>query len=432
MGKEGPAFSRVRVTIIDGAGCGEAKNRRANHPHDEGTNSILHASYARPLEASALDSLGIRRIPGLEDLHINGKKEEVRGAYGVLTPSHTGNGSPEGHGALMGYDVQEPYLYFDKDGFPPEIMALVQDAVGTALHRPVQIIRNPGTDDIGGVPFINKAGIGDAHVASAQGDGPLKIPTYASSDSLVQIALHQLVVPQPMIEQIGKVVRAAIDKKGLRIGRVIMRPFTDNDKYPLEQDRFKRVSADRRDYAVDADGPTLLDVLAAAGIPINGFGKAASMLNYRGVDPRNIQKLGSDEERMQAIVDFWKQQGGKNQFGFDNLVGTDELWGHPRKPEEWSNHLSMISRYIAQGMLGMTDTDLWIITADHGNDPTQKKHFNHTNERVPLLVFSPRIQGSINLGVRKSFADVAKTVAENFGVAKNPLDGTSFLQELQK
>lgn len=427
MGMENPAFSRVRVTIIDGAGCGEAINRRERYPFDTGVNSILHASQTKPLDASALQSLGLGSIPGLQEMEFsNNDSKPIQGAYGALTPSHVGNGSPEGHQALMGYNVKEPYLYFDKTGFPPEVVQLVQETVAQVVKREVEIVRYPETDDINGVKFINTPGIGDAHVASAKGDGPLVVPIYASSDSLIQIALHQGVVPQETIKEIGKAVREAVDKAHLRIGRIIMRPFEDGKG----KDAFDRVSADRIDFGVDPDGATLLDVLAEAGVPISGFGKAASMLNYHGVDPTNIQKLKNDEERMQAIVDFWGEKDDSKQFGFDNLVGTDELWGHPRKSKEWSEHITMISKYIAQGMLGMTNSDLWIITADHGNDPKQEKHNNHTNEMVPLLVYSPKIKRFINLGVRQSFADVAKTVAENFGVADKLQEGESFLHEL--
>lgn len=424
-----PLFHHIRVTVIDGAGCGEAQNRREQYPLDSDVNSILHASQALPFTAPALQSLGLGNIAGLEGVQFEGKEKiTVCGAYGSLTPSHIGNGSPEGHQALMGYNVQKPYLYFDKAGFPKDIVQLVEKTVRSILNREVTVVRYPGTDDINGVRFINTPGIGDAHVHSARAGGPLIIPIYASSDSLIQIALHQSVVSQKSIEDIGIAVRAAVDKAGLRIGRIIMRPFKDG----TGENTFDRVSPDRRDYGVDPDGPTLLDILSEAHISINGYGKAASMLNYRGVDKKNIIKLKTDEERMEAIANEWKKGNNYNQFGFDNLIGTDELWGHPRKPREWSNHISMLSNLIAVGMRNMRESDLWIITADHGNDPTQDRHTNHTNEKVPLLVYSPFIKKPVYLGERSSFADVAKTVADNYGVGHMLSEGVSFLETLTR
>jgi phosphopentomutase len=70
-----------------------------------------------------------------------------------------------------------------------------------------------------------------------------------------------------------------------------------------------------------------------------------------------------------------------------------------------------------------TPTDLVVITADHGNDPTWRGT-DHTREQVPLLVLD---RGRAEpLGVRETFADVAATLGEFFGIgAFGP--GRSFL-----
>lgn len=419
-------FNRVRVTIIDGAGCGEAQSRKAAYPQDAGVNSILHAAAARPLDIPTFASLGLHHIPGLASVAmVQPKTVPVIGAFGAASPRHTGNGSPEGHQALMGYAVSTPYLYFDKTGFPSHIVKLVNSIASEVLKRPTYFVRYPGTDDINGVKFINHPGIGDVHYQSNKSGGPLAIPMYASSDSLIQIALHQEVVPQIQIEEIGKIVRAAVNALQLRIARVIVRPFLGGP----HAGQFKRVSGDRKDYGVDPDGPTLIDYLKNAQIPIYGIGKAASMLNYHGFVMENVRKLGSDEERLQAILRDLSENTLPH-FSFDNLIGTDELWGHTRKPAEYSTHISMIDTYVSQGLHMMKPSDLWILTADHGNDPTQSLHTNHTNENVPILVYSPRIKKAINLGLRNSYGDIAATVAENFGIPPVFEGSKSFLSEL--
>lgn len=418
-------FDRVRVTIIDGAGCGEAQSRKDQYPQDAGVNSILHAANAKPLDVPTFASLGLRHIPGLETLNMRESDVPLRGAFGAASPCHTGNGSPEGHQALMGYNVTIPYLYFDKTGFPPHIVKLVNEIASKVLKRETYIVRYPGTDDINGVKFINHPGIGDIHVRSHTNGGPLAIPIYASSDSLIQIALHQEVVPQMQIEEIGKEVRAAVNKLNLRIARVIVRPFMGG---PLAG-QFKRVSGDRKDYGVDPDGATLIDHLKDANVPVYGIGKAASMLNYHGFVMENVRKLGSDEERLQAILEDLSENTVPH-FSFDNLIGTDELYGHTRKPAEYSAHISMIDTYVAKGLQLMKPNDLWIVTADHGNDPTQSLHTNHTNENVPIMVYSPRMKKAVNLGLRNSFTDIASTVAENFGIRNVFEDSKSFLTEL--
>jgi phosphopentomutase len=425
---ERPTFHHVRVTIIDGAGCGEAINRRPQYPIDIGVNSISNASHVEPIQAPGLQSIGLSHVPGLEALQTKTAGERTgRGASGSLTPTFAGNGSPEGHQALMGHIVEKPYLLFDKTGFPPEIVQLVEQTVALVTERQVEAVRYPETDDVNGVKFINYPGIGDRHLASGKEKGPLIVPIYASSDSLIQIALHLDVLPQEMVEKIGKAVRAEVDRQGFRIGRIIMRPFIGGPN----PGSFTRDSAGRRDYGVDPDGPTLIDFLAESGVPIYGIGKAASMLNYHGFNKDNVSKLKDDQERMQAIKTATENHGGAPvSFGLDNLVGTDELYGHMRLPVEYSKHIAMLDTWIVRTMTAMTDEDLWILTADHGNDPTQTKHYNHTNEMTPVLVYSPRIKHPITLGMRNSFADVAKTVAENFGIADKLRTGVSFLRDL--
>ncbi|MBU1473001.1 phosphopentomutase [Patescibacteria group bacterium] len=425
---ERPTFHHVRVTIIDGAGCGEAINRRPQYPIDIGVNSISNASHVEPIQAPGLESIGLAHVPGLETLQTKTAGEvSVIGASGSLTPTFAGNGSPEGHQALMGHIVEMPYLLFDKTGFPPEIVQLVEQTVAIATGRQVEAVRYPGTDDVNGIKFINYPGIGDRHLAGKKENGPLVVPIYASSDSLIQIALHLDVVPQEMIEKIGKAVREEVDRQGFRIGRIIMRPFIGGP----DPGSFTRDSEGRRDYGVDPDGPTLIDHLADADIPIYGIGKAATMLNYHGFNKDNVSKRKDDQERMKAIKAATKNHGiATVSFGFDNLVGTDELYGHTRLPIEYSKHIAMLDAWIIRIMAAMTDEDLWILTADHGNDPTQTKHYNHTNEMTPVLVYSPRIKHPVNLGVRDSFADVAKTVAENFGIADKIRNGVSFFRDL--
>lgn len=429
--QEAPLFHHVRVTVIDSAGCGEAVNRKSDYPKDIGVNSISNASQIEPINAPALVSLGLDRIPGLEDMKMTPRSGsvEVNGTYGVLTPTFVGNGSTEGHQALMGHITERPFMFFDQTGFPPDVVDLVKITIAELVDREVEIVRYPGTDDVNGVRFINTPGIGDKHVASKNTNGPLVIPIYASSDSLIQIALHQDVIPQEQIEEIGKAVRTAVDQQGYQIGRIIMRPFVDD---PDQVDGpFKRVSKDRRDYGMDPDEQTVVDYLQELKISIGGVGKAASMLNYSGFDKSKVHKLDSDEARIQRIIADWEDHSDNSPcFSFDNLVELDEKYGHRRKPKEWVRHFNMIASYIAQGMLAMADDDLWIITADHGNDPTHENHNNHTNEMVPVFAYSPRMKRAVNLGIRESYADVAQTVAENFRMDGKLRHGDSFLKKL--
>jgi len=73
--------------------------------------------------------------------------------------------------------------------------------------------------------------------------------------------------------------------------------------------------------------------------------------------------------------------------------------------------------------------DLLIVTADHGNDPTTPST-DHAREYVPLLVTGLQVRAGVDLGTRRTFADLGQTLAEVFGVGQLA-HGTSFLGEIK-
>jgi phosphopentomutase len=425
-----PEFSRVAVVVVDGLGAGEAHDTGSGYPEDRGANSLVNASRVRPLETRGLQSMGIEHIPGMKDLQVKNRYslDRVFAAFGALEPSHKGNGSPEGHQALMGSIVRRPFDFFDKTGFPKDLVADVEKAVSEVLGRPVEAIRYPGTDDISGTVFINHPSIGQPHLLSKH-QSVFKLPIYASSDSLIQIALHRGVVNQEMIETIGKAVRETASRSRYKIARIIMRPF----RGPDAMGEFIRISEARRDYGVNPDHKALPELLNEKGIPVHGIGKAPDMLNHKGFDKANCAKYSNDDERARALLEFFHRDTRyEDAFAFVNLIETDEKYGHRRNPAGYMDHLNWLGDRIFRINQEMDQAHLLIITSDHGCDPTWEAHTNHTRERVPLLVTSPVLPKEVTqLGVRNSFADIAKTVAQNYGVASKMRQGKSFMDALK-
>lgn len=418
-----PFFNRVRIIVIDGVGCGGPTGRQDLY-QDDGANSLVNVSrLAGPLELPTMRSMGLRSVPGLKRIQLRDHSGRVRGVYGAMRPAHVGNGSPEGHQALMGWNNKKPYLYFDKTGFPPEIIEIVEEAASRVMGRRVEALRNPGTDDISGTTIINKEGIGDRHLQSRGGRTP-RVITYASTDSVVQLAGHREVISQPQLEEIGIGVRRGLDECGLRVGRVIIRPFEGSSG------NFVRIPEGRRDYGVNPDGLTLIDYLSEAGIPVGSVGKAASMLNYRGFDLDRVMKLGDDDARMKLILEQTQDRSWWGMW-FDNLVEGDERYGHRRNKEKYAKYLESVDRWLGTLVPFLQEDDLLVLTSDHGNDPTNIKHTNHTDENVFLLIFSPNFRRGANIGQRLSFTDLAATVAENFGL-EEVTEGTSFLPAIRE
>src|SRR5438045_9076506 len=98
------------------------------------------------------------------------------------------------------------------------------------------------------------------------------------------------------------------------------------------------------------------------------------------------------------------------------------LYGHRRDVAGYARALCEFDQWLGKFLPSILPNDLVIITADHGNDPTFRGT-DHTREEVPLfVVHSSRAQ---DLGTRKTFADVAATLAEYFLISWPT--GTSFL-----
>ena len=72
-----------------------------------------------------------------------------------------------------------------------------------------------------------------------------------------------------------------------------------------------------------------------------------------------------------------------------------------------------------------------MLCADHGNDPNHSG-WNHTREAVPLLAYGHGVKQGINIGTRKSFADISATVLEYMNVKDDTPIGDSFFKEIVK
>ena len=114
---------------------------------------------------------------------------------------------------------------------------------------------------------------------------------------------------------------------------------------------------------------------------------------------------------------------------FANLVDFDTLYGHRNDVDGLRRATSSASTLrLADLLPHLRSTDLLVVTADHGNDPTTPST-DHSREYVPLLATGATVPAGVSLGTRATFADLGQTIAANFGVG--PLDhGTSFLEAL--
>jgi phosphopentomutase len=378
------------LIVLDSVGIGELPD--AASYGDEGSNTLGNVSRRVSLRLPALRSLGLPRIAFVQDMK---PIAEPWGAFGRMAESSPGKDSVTGHWEIAGLILDRPFPLFP-NGFPPEIMAEFEARIGR---------HSLGNKAASGTAIIDE--LGPEHMRTGF---PI---VYTSADSVFQIAAHEAVVP---IEQLYEFCHVAFElvSVGNGVGRVIARPFVG------EPGAFQR-TATRRDFALTPFEPTLLDRLKDAGLPVFAIGKIEDLFAGRGITSavHTTSDMHGMDEVDQAL------QSTPRGLIFANLVDFDTVYGHRNDPEGYAANLERFDVRLASLLPRIRRSDLLVITADHGNDPTTPST-DHSREHVPLLIYGPTVKAGVDLGVRRTFADLGQTLAELFGVG--PLShGTSFL-----
>jgi phosphopentomutase len=186
-------------------------------------------------------------------------------------------------------------------------------------------------------------------------------------------------------------------------------------------------TARRHDYAVDPPKPMLMDVLRERGVAVFGVGKIHDIYNGRGVEDYVTTKSNSDGmEKLTAAV-----RERKRGLIFCNLVDFDMLYGHRKDVEGFARSLEEFDGLLDGFLPLLGESDLLMITADHGCDPDLRwETTDHSREYVPILAYSPGSGAGLNLGIRDTLADMGQTIAENFGGVIP--HGKSFGGEIQR
>jgi phosphopentomutase len=393
-------FPRVILIVLDSVGCGELPDAAAYG--DEGSDTLGNIAREVPLALPNLRALGLDRVAALgvapemggAALGTSAAAAEP-GAYGRMAERSAGKDSVTGHWEMMGIVLEQAFPTFPH-GFPAEVIAEFERRIGRGTI---------GNVVASGTEIIDR--LGAEHVRSGK---PI---VYTSADSVFQIAAHEEVIP--LAEQY-RICEIAFDLvgKGMGVGRVIARPFVGT------AGAFKR-TANRHDYALEPFGTTVLDLLTSARIPVVSVGKVSDLFAGRGVS-RSLP-TASDRQGLERVLDVM----GDTPAGliFANLVDSDTQYGHRNDVAGYAANLERCDEQLGGVLRNLRDTDLLIVTADHGNDPTTPST-DHSREHVPVLVTGPRVRRGVDLGTRQTFADLGQTIARNFGVGPLP-HGTEFL-----
>lgn len=387
-------FQRAIVIVLDSVGAGELPD--AALYGDEGSHTLAHIAEAHALDIPTLAAFGLGCSTVLRGVPC---PASPRAAYGLMAERSPGKDSVTGHWELMGLVLDRAFPTFPEE-FPRDIMDEFERRIG----RP-----SLGNTVASGTVIIDE--LGPRHMETGY---PI---VYTSADSVFQIAAHEEIVP---VEQLYQWCEIAYELAvtGLGLGRVIARPFVG------APGGFRR-TANRHDYAMPPIARTLLDVLTEAGHHVTAIGKINDLFAGRGVSEAHATR--SDEHGMDVLAEVLRVQ--PSGFVFVNLVDFDTQYGHRNDVAGYAGNLERFDRRLAGLLPNLNEDDLLVITADHGNDPATPST-DHSREHVPLLVTGPRVRAGVNLGRRSSFADLAQTLAEVFGLG--PLqNGESFLSAIR-
>ena len=388
-------FKRAIVIVMDSVGIGEMPD--ADVYGDRGSNTLGNIARRVPLHLPTLRALGLDRLVALGGSPPNG---DARAAIGRMAEASAGKDSVTGHWEMMGIVLDRPFPTFPH-GFPPDVIDVFSRRTGRSVI---------GNKAASGTAIIDE--LGPEHMRT----GALIV--YTSADSVFQIAAHENVVPVPELYKACEIAYEIVGE-GLGVGRVIARPFVG------APGRFTR-TANRHDYALPPSGNTLLDRLKAMGLPVVAIGKIKDLFAGRGVTA--AVHTASDREGMDAV----ERQMTETDRGliFANLVDFDSQFGHRNDVEGYARNLEAFDERLARVLPLLRPDDLLVVTADHGNDPTTPST-DHSREYVPLLVVGSRVRAGIDVGTRRTFADLGQSLSELFGAGRLA-HGTSFLAEIAR
>lgn len=390
-----PRFKRVFLIVMDSVGIGESPD--AEKYNDKGADTLGHiAQHMNGLNMPNMGALGLGNIREIQGI---APADKPIAHYTKMEEASVGKDTMTGHWEIMGLHIDTPFRTFS-DGFPDEIINKLEEKTGRKVI---------GNKPASGTAILDE--LGEEHMKTGS------LIVYTSADSVLQIAAHEEIVPLEELYEICEFSRELLNDPAYMIGRVIARPFIGK---PGEFER----TANRHDYALKPFGRTVMNELKDANYDVIAIGKIFDIYDGEGVTKslRTVSNMDGMDKLLETMkMDF-------TGISFVNLVDFDAKFGHRRNPQGYGEALEEFDARLPEVFENLKDDDLLIITADHGNDPVHHGT-DHTREYVPLIIHHKGIEKGTHLPIRETFADIGKTIADNFQV-KSPDNGNSFLKEI--
>jgi phosphopentomutase len=386
-------INRVFLIVLDGVGVGELPD--AGDYGDQGSNTLGNLAKA----------IGGLRLPNLEQAGL-GKLTAIRGVsagvtggvFGKMAEKSAGKDTITGHWEMAGLILSKPFPVYPH-GFPADLID--------------EFVKKTGRNILGNKPASGTAIIDEL--------GPEQLRTgalivYTSADSVFQIAAHEGIIPLAELYNDCEIAREIFQGDN-RVARVIARPFLG-----VPGDFYR--TPGRKDYSVKPFAPTVLDRLKEAGYSVYGVGKLEDIFCNQGLTGSNHTR--NNRETLDCLGQMLDQPF--RGLVFANCIDFDMLYGHRNDPAGFAKALEEVDAWLGNNLNKLGPGDVFIITGDHGGDPTTSST-DHSREYTPLLLFGPNLPQGVNLGIRNTFTDIAATLCKWFDLDPWPV-GTEFDSEI--
>lgn len=385
---------RVFLIVLDSFGAGNAPDAAAFG--DEGSNTFKACFDSGKLNIPNMKKLGLFNIDGVD---FGEREKEPLGAYARLVEESAGKDTTIGHWEIAGIISEKPLPVFP-GGFPDEVIKEFERRTGrkTLCNKPYS-----GTEVI--------KDYGEEHMKT----GALIV--YTSADSVFQVAANENVVPVKKLYEYCEIARDIL-KGDYAVGRVIARPFVGTSP-----ENFARTS-NRHDFSLLPPSKTMLDILKDNGKDVLSVGKIIDIFAGQGIT--GVIRTVSNADGMVKTAEFQKKDF--DGLCFVNLVDFDMKYGHRNDVAGYTNALNEFDIALGDFMKNMREDDVLMLTADHGCDPSTPST-DHSRECVPLIICGNNVKGG-NLGTRKGFTCIAKTILSMFNL-KNTFFGEDLAPEIK-
>lgn len=387
---------RVFWIVLDSAGVGAAPD--AALFDDEGCDTFGNCIRYGKEHGYSFPNMTAMGLGNIQGTSFRDPKEKILGTYMKMQEKSMGKDTTVGHWEMAGMVSERPLPTYP-NGFPEEIVKAIEEFSGR------KVICN--------LPYSGTEVLKDYGKQQMEEDSLI---VYTSADSVLQIAAHEDMIPVEELYEICKKARELMQGEH-GVGRIIARPYVGT--YP-DLERTVR----RHDFSLQPPKETILDAMMDKGLATIGVGKIYDIFAGKGIS-ETYPNQGNTKNMEKTMELMDKDFEG---LCYVNLVDFDMIYGHRRDVEGYTRALAEVDVQLGQMMAKMGTEDILIVTADHGCDPAFKGT-DHTREFIPCLIYGDKIRQDLDLGCRSTYADMAATIAEIFGLSYQG-DGESFWKEI--